>query len=260
MEASGNTDRALLACFAARRAVVGPEDEVNASGTSAAHDAAGAGGPLVEAPDAAEFIEAACARLSASTHAEILRLAVGFVASAGGEAAEASFISLYAALESVLTFFRHESERDILPPEDFSRLERDLKRWLKEHPLLAGQSAKRALIYEKIRELNRFPAPHVFRRFCERYGLDLSDLWPVMGRAEDWPLGEIRHRLIHGYPFASRPADALACAREHMRWAVERMLLAVLGWPVARSRVSPERLSAAGGAYLDWRAERARFA
>ncbi|HVF49665.1 MAG TPA: hypothetical protein VNA19_06240 [Pyrinomonadaceae bacterium] len=260
MEAQGNTDRLLLESFAAGRLTGEPGDEEGSAEMLRARAESGIDGALVEARETEAFVAVASECLSRSRQSEILRRAVGLFVSASGESPEGSFISLYAALESVLTFFRHEDEYEILPPEDFSRLERDLKGWLKEHPLLAADASRRALIYEKIRELNRFPFSHVFRKFCRQYEVDLSDLWPVLGRPEEWPLAEIRHRLIHGDPFASRPAESLVCAREHLRWTVARMLLTVLGWPVSRSRAGSEYLSARAGGRRDWRAERARFA
>jgi hypothetical protein len=158
-----------------------------------------------------------------------------------------------------LTFFRRQDEYKILPAEKFSQLEADLKKWLKQHPVLAKETAKRALIYEKFRELNRFPLSHVFGKFCEHYSLDLSDLWPVIGKHAEWPLTEIRHRLVHGDPFPNRPVEALACAQAHLSWVGERMLLSVLGWPIERSNISRKSLQQLGGAYEGWEGERAKF-
>lgn len=174
----------------------------------------------------------------------------------GGEVA---FISLSAALESLLTFFRRQDEYEILGVNEFSELERDLKKWLKQHRVLAAETEKRKLIYEKFRELNRFPFSHIFNRFCEHYSLDLSDLWPVTGKHAEWPLTEIRHRLVHGDPFECRPAKALDCARTHLSWTVDRMLLCVLGWPVARSNVSAEYLRRTRSEHESWQAARAEF-
>lgn len=220
---------------------------------------AGAGEPLIDESNLEEFVETAANLIKQSELRDILCRAINFSVCAPAAHLDISFISLYAALESVLTFFRRQDEYEIMPSEDFGQVERDLKRWLKQHPLLTNENARRGLIYEKIRELNRFPFSYVFQAFCRRYSLDLSDLWPVLGRRDEWPLMEIRHRLVHGDPFASRPAEALLCAREHLRWTVERMLLGVLGWPVDRSNVSRERLLRMGGSYHDWQTERARF-
>ena len=216
---------------------------------------------LIEGSRLGEFAAFAATALSRTEHADILRRAVAFTLPVEGEPIENSFVGLYAALESALTFQRHGGGRyKILPNEEFDQLERDLRAWLRRHPLLEGDKEKRGLVYEKIRELNRLPCTRVYRDFCEHYQLALEDLWPVPGRPEEWPLAEIRHRLVHGDPFESCPPDALACAREHLRWTVERMILAALGWPFADSAVSPENLSASRREYHAWREERARFA
>jgi hypothetical protein len=215
---------------------------------------------LVEEGDVGALLDSAREVLRGPGDADVLARAVGFTLDADSAPLELSFVSLYTALESALTFFRRQYEYKILPADDFARLERDLKGWLRQHPLLKDENAKRGLVYEKVRELNRYPFSHVFRIFCERLALDLSDLWPLTGNADDWPLVEIRHRLVHGDPFRSRPTSAVECAREHLRWTVERMILSVVGWTVERSRVSPAALTRAGETYTAWRDERAKLA
>ncbi|HEX8746683.1 MAG TPA: hypothetical protein VF717_05735 [Pyrinomonadaceae bacterium] len=227
--------------------------------TADAPSPAGSKEALVDESNLPEFIATAAAVIRQTELEDILYRAISFSLPAEGAGLESSFITLYSALESALTFFRRQDDYEIIPSENFRQLERDLRKWLKQHPLLIDKSDSRALIYEKIRELNRFPFSHVFQNFCARYSLDLSDLWPLTGSPAEWPLMEIRHRLVHGDPFASRPSEAMLCAREHLRWTVERMLLSLLGWPVARSNVCPERLLEFGGYYQNWQAERARF-
>jgi hypothetical protein len=212
---------------------------------------------LINQGEVEQFLAVASEKLDQPA-VEILLRAIQFRLDSEAVSLEISFISLYAALESILTFFRQEGEFEILGAKEFGALERDLRKWLRQQPSLAAEPAKRGLIYEKIRELNRFPFSAVFKTFCERYALDLSDLWPLTGVHADWPLLEIRHRLVHGDPFEHRPVAALTCARQHLAWTVERMLLCVLGWPVERSNVSRESLSGRKE-HQAWRAERAEF-
>jgi hypothetical protein len=213
---------------------------------------------LIVLADLDEFQQLALPSKSSELN-DILDRAINFALPSPSLSVEVSFLSLSAALESALTFFRRQDEYEILDDDIFSGLARDLKKWLKLHPALAQEPAKRALVYEKFRELNRFPYSHVFRKFCEHYALDLSDLWPVTGKHADWPLTEIRHRLVHGDPFPRRPVEAMACAQAHLRWVVERMLLAVLGWPIERSNVSRDVLHRTSDEHRTWPAERAKF-
>jgi hypothetical protein len=245
-------DLALLLSFAARRRVgVEGLDEVDSAG-----DATGA---LIEPDDLGEFVRAAADALAASERKEVLRRALDFMTPVPGEPVERSFLVLFSALESTLTFARGEDEYKIVPREEFAQFERELKDWLRRHPAFAHDAERRALVYEKTRELNRLPFSRVFSRFCERRGVELSDLWPLVGPLDGWPLLEIRHRLVHGDPLAGHPAGALRCAAAHLRWTAERMLLAIIGWPAERSNVSPERL-AGRGEYRNWPEERARLA
>jgi hypothetical protein len=215
---------------------------------------------LVAEGDEGALLDAAREVLQGEGDADVFARAIGFALDADRAPLELSFVSLYTALESALTFFRRQGDYKIMPRDDFARFESDLRDWLRRHPLLEDDGARRGLLYEKVRELNRFPFSHVFKQFCARYGLDLSDLWPLVGPADEWPLVEIRHRLVHGDPFRSRPVEAVACAREHLRWTTARMILSVAGWPVERSRVSPAELARAGATYTDWRDERAKLA
>lgn len=236
----------------ARRECVGAQNRVEPQRASMAE-------PLIAEVDLEEFLVATTPRDGAQLN-DILQRAICFALYSGGQSVEASFLSLSAALESVLTFFRRQSDYEILTADEFSELERDLKRWLKQHPALASEPAKRALIYEKVPELNRFPVSYVFRSFCGHYCLDLTDLWPVTGKHAEWPLMEVRHRLVHGDRFLSRPEEAMACAQTHLSWVVERMLLTLLGWPIERSNVSADFLQQTRGEHHDWQSERAKFA
>jgi hypothetical protein len=238
----------LLKSFGARARVAGLR----------AH--AGATAPLIGPGDLEEFARAASRVLAETENGEVLGRAVALAVQTDQAPLEVAFIGLFAALESVLTFSRRREDFDILAPAEFVRLEKDLRAWLRQQPALESDAEKRALIYEKARELNRFPFSRVFGNFCARHAVDLSGLWPLLGRREEWPLLEIRHRLVHGDPFRLRPAEALACARQHLSWTVERMLLAALGWPVARSGASGHGLEAAGPLYTDWPAARSQLA
>lgn len=217
------------------------------------------GGGLISATELDDFLAASWQVLREHSNPEVLRRALDFMIPSHNESVASSFLKLFSALESTLTCLRDADAYDILPDGDFSELERDLKRWLKQHAVLANAPDKRALIYEKLRELNRFPFSHIFKRFCQTYEVYLDDLWPVTGTLNGWPLLEIRHRLVHGDPFRHCPVQALLYATEHLRWTAERMLLSVFGWSVERSSVSPDYLTNTSEAYRCWRDERMRF-
>jgi hypothetical protein len=211
---------------------------------------------IIDLADSEEFMKVAQASFNQLEQKESVRRALNYAIPTKGKTLESEFTSLYASLESLLSFFRDKEHFEILSVEDFATLEADLKKWLKNNPLLEHNSEKRRLIYEKIRELNRISFSAVFKRFCIQYSVDLSDLWPVMGKAEDWPLSEIRNKLVHGATFSYRQDGVLDCATENLKWAVERMLLAILHWPVERTRVRAEYLSRVMMMHKQWRDKR----
>ncbi|HZH29208.1 MAG TPA: hypothetical protein VEY11_00320 [Pyrinomonadaceae bacterium] len=211
---------------------------------------------LIDLADIEEFMKVAQTGFSRIEHKVSVRRALNHTIPSAGRTLESRFVSLYAALESLLSFFSEKEQLVILPSEQFRELESDLRKWLKQHPLLQQSGDKRSLIYEKIRELNRVSFSAAFKRFCGHYSVDLSDLWPVTGKAEDWPLSEIRNKLVHGATFDYRQDGVLYCAMENLKWSVERMLLAILGWPVSRSRVSPDYLTRVMTMHNNWKTKR----
>lgn len=211
---------------------------------------------LIELIDVEEFMTVAQSSFDRIEHKESVRRALNHAIPTTGETLESEFVGLYAALESMLSFFRANEDFEILSAEDFVKVGSDLKKWLKEHPLLKDKNEKRKLLYEKIRELNRVSFSAVFRRFCSQYSVDLNDLWPVMGKSEDWPLSEIRNKLVHGATFSYRQDGVLHCATENLKWTVDRMLLAILKWPVEKTRVRPDYLARVMTMHQQWPTKR----
>ena len=118
--------------------------------------------------------------------------------------------------------------------------EKDLKSFIKNHPLFREDAARRKLVYEKTSELNRVAFGTVYKQCSSDlggYGFHDDDLWPVVGSASGVSLSEIRNRLVHGVVFTPSQQEALFKALIHLRWCVERMVLAALEWPLERSLV-----------------------
>jgi len=82
----------------------------------------------------------------------------------------------------------------------------------------------------------------LYRFFETKHSVDLGDLWPLFDVSKGVSLTRVRNRLAHGEPFVQRELEALGCALQHLRWVVERVVLAILGWPIDRSKVRAESL------------------
>lgn len=86
----------------------------------------------------------------------------------------------------------------------------------------------------------------------QRTGWQVDDLWPVADKSDGASLYDIRNHIAHGEPIESNDIKALAVAKIHLQWTIERALLAILGWPLERSTVDSRSLSG-WRPYTDWR-------
>jgi hypothetical protein len=85
----------------------------------------------------------------------------------------------------------------------------------------------------------------LYKNFVKAYKAKLSDLWPLFRQGQDSgpSLYDIRNFIAHGGVFNQRDWMALSYAAENLQWILERILLISLGWDLALSAVSPEKLS-----------------
>jgi hypothetical protein len=82
----------------------------------------------------------------------------------------------------------------------------------------------------------------LFEAFQRSYSVDSQDLWPLLDRRVGPCLKDIRNRIAHGQPLNSREERLLFWPTENLKWLVERMILAILKWPVEKSKASPKFL------------------
>lgn len=213
---------------------------------------------LIVKADIKDYLDLTCRKLAEVGRNELLLKAINFAIPREGQIFEGAFMSLYSALETLVLFFRkaHNLEMIFSDNEDAWRgLKADLRLWLKQHPQLKDDKRKRSLLYENLSGLTRVSFRTAFQNFCEFYSVNLDDLWPVVESADGWSLAIIRNKLVHGEYFNRQQLKALLSASEHLRWTVERMILAILGWDISRSEVSPDKLSYRNQ-YKYWREDR----
>lgn len=226
------TDSSSVTKFYRRRAVP------SATKSPSVHDA------LVEYIDFKDFLTSAYAKFNETSPNAALRRALAYAVPDRNETIESAYIMLYAAVETLVLFFRRQEGLEFIFKDDeqWQELNRDLRKWLKQHRLLSGDENKdtRQLVYEKLPELMRASFSTAFRRFCWHYGVDLNDLWPVTGNSKGDSLSAIRNKLVHGEVYDHRHYEALMGAGQHLRWSVYRMIFAMLGWPAGRTKIRPE--------------------
>lgn len=210
---------------------------------------------LIDIADFLEFANVAYASVVAGSN-PLLRQAVQYAVYRRDRTLEHSFLTLFEALETLLLHFRRLRGLEFILEENrWEAVSKSIKSAIKAHPDLVQDKDARKLLYEKLPELNRVSFGTVFQRFCETYGVDLRDLWPVVGDSSGISLSDIRNKLVHGEHFPQAHLVPLIMAENHLRWVVERVILGFLGWPVDRSQVSSSSLTGMNS-YLHWHESR----
>ena len=196
---------------------------------------------LIDDPVFKEFVKHAFVSFRQSPGREALRQAIYLVVSSQDATIEASFVKCFAALETLVTMYRDDAGLSlILDSDSWATFEKDLRSFVKGHVLFKDDAPRRNLVYEKTAELNRISFGTAYRRcneFLSKHGYHDDDLWPVVGSSRGLSLAEIRNRLLHGVVLTPTQEEALFAALIHVRWCVERMILAFLEWPLERSLV-----------------------
>jgi hypothetical protein len=205
---------------------------------------------VVDLSEFEEFLRTAYTTFIATGPHELVQHALHLARAREDRTVESSFTALYATLETLVLWYRRERGLEYIIEDDekWQALKTDARRYLKLHAVLQGDSPetkeRRKWIAAKVGELRRVPFGIAFHRFCKEYGVQLGDLWPVIdAKSGDVSLTEIRNRLVHGSTLNPHQLHALMGAEQHMRWTVERALLAVLGWPLERSKIRPAFLA-----------------
>jgi hypothetical protein len=167
---------------------------------------------------------------------------------------EMGFIRLFSALETLVLMHRRETNGELIfTHEHWNRVvDGELKKAIKSTLSFKDDKIKRRQVYKNLSALNRVSLQTAYDNFCAHYQIDLNDLWPVFGRQETTPLSDIRNWLVHGESLSRNQCNTLINAKQHLEWILERIILAIIGWSVEKSRVSPKELCCMTS-YLNWR-------
>jgi len=199
---------------------------------------------LVQPWDFHDFLECAYSNYMKLPDKRSIRGAIYSVVPGRKRVLEESFISKFAGLETIILDYRkREGFEKILSAEKWNHLQKYLKNSIKkfDNPELSEQEI--SLLYEKLQEINRISLRTAFEEFCKKNNIFLEDLWPVFSQNNSIGLVDIRNRIVHGEPLPEELLGALSTANESLRFAIERILASMLGWPIERTEVAPDYIS-----------------
>jgi len=198
---------------------------------------------LVWKKDFEDFMQTTYPKFLTFSNKNALRNAINSVVPGRETTVEQSFLSMFAGLESLILDYRRRKNLEFIFQEsEWKKFNSHLKLSIKQYDNKQLDKEKRSLIYDKLRELNRISIRYAFEQFCSELKLDLTDLWPVFVSKQTVTLSDIRNRIVHGDPLPSELMNALWVARENLKFAIERILVSILGWPIKKSEVNADFL------------------
>ena len=188
-----------------------------------------------------EFMRKGYSRFIKTGPSPLLRHALVAVFRGRQRDINATFLALFSALEAIVMWHQRNRGLEFILSDaaEWNLFRGELESLVAGQASFAGPSNKRRrkMVYGKISELRRVPFGDAMADFRETYGVDLSDLWPLIDAGPGVSLSDIRNSMAHGRSFQDSLLRPLMGAEQHLGWTVERCLLAILGWPVSRSKV-----------------------
>jgi hypothetical protein len=156
-------------------------------------------------------------------------------------AVESQFVALFSALEGLIRF-RSVEPATVVDGARWRTAKAAIKKCISSLGPEFSPEDKEAF-RQKVGELNRPAVKTATTKFLKKYEIQAEDLWPIFGSPGSVGLAEIRNSLAHGDIPSEEASVALNVAKSHLTLLLERCLLSVLGFPVARSyaRVSAAR-------------------
>ncbi len=205
-------------------------------------------GALIEKPRVAGFLESAFRVLRSASEREELISASYSLAPYRDLPLDSAYLGMFTALEALTQRLNGGRGGSVLEGQRWEMLNRNLRSFLKTWSDASGGLAReqRAMMYSKLQELNRESFGGAWRRMVSARQVALQDLWPVVASDGLPDLVTLRNGLAHGRPVPQAAGHSLARASLHLRWTLERVVLATLGFEVGGSTASPMGLMARG--------------
>lgn len=198
---------------------------------------------LIDIKDFERFIQTCYSAFLEFENKLAVRDALHSIVPSQSRTLETTFLKVFAGLEALVLDFRKMENLEFIVPENrWSSLRKYLQKCLKNLTEPKLETEQRASMYRKLNELNRVSLREAFDLFCKKYSIDLTDLWPVFGRNDLVGLVDIRNKLIHGDPFPHDMFGSLIVAKEHLLYVIERVLIRILKWNVAETKIRPAYL------------------
>lgn len=176
-----------------------------------------------------------------------LYLPIVYLVNSKEKTCEFKFLSLFMSLEVLLNLFAKSNNMAcLLGDEEWNKFYAHMKSAIENFTVL--DKRKKESIIPRLGNLNEVSLKLIFEEFCKNKQVDISDLWPLFGNKIKASLYRIRNKLVHGEQLDN--FGNLDIAAEHLRWIVNRCILAQLNWQKT-SNVDRKNLSKI--TYYNWK-------
>lgn len=185
----------------------------------------------------ADYLKSSWSAFGRSSFQKPLRSAMHACVASESKTLQSAYMTMFAALEELtLAHRRVDGSEHLIDPKAWSKLRGQLDSIIVNQ--LNGEAPTTTeRLLDAIARANRAPMRSSYERLLTRYGVDVSDLWPMFGRKESG-LSNVRHRLVHGDFAEENAMHVLVVARDHLRWTLSRIIARMLDWPIERTRIS----------------------
>jgi hypothetical protein len=199
---------------------------------------------LIDKSHFEEYLKICFPALISYPNPEILSDVINSVVPGRKRTLEEGFLSMFASLETLILDFRKGNNLEfvIYDDKEWEDRKKEIQKSIKA--IMKSYSGKqRCYMYGNLDALRRIPLRIVFEQFCSEYNIDVSDLWPLYRTGNMIGLSDIRNKLIHGDKISYDYIKMLSDAEDSLHYMIERILLAIMGYPVENSDVSKSTLS-----------------
>jgi hypothetical protein len=194
---------------------------------------------LVPLHEFEEFLTISWPIFQTSPYAQAIRSAIYALLPMTDRTEDGHFTAMFSALEELALVFKRLSKNEkLLGSAKWKRLAKKIEEVLDGEGLTDEVHLQ---MKEKIIELNRAPVKRVLTDFIAHNGAEIADLWPLFSARRDG-LIDIRNRIVHGDMDMDASIGSLSVATRHLKWTLERIVLAILNWPAERSEIAPRVL------------------
>jgi hypothetical protein len=208
-----------------------------------------------------DFLSSTYATFNGLDDKQAIRRAIWVATPAHTSVLDETYISRFSGVEDLLTASRRRSRLRFIVPRDkaWTEIRRTLSKAISSIDDSLASARQRDQLCDKLTELNNVSLAAAYLAFCQEYRLEISDLWPMFGDESGLGLAKIRNYIVHGegYPIDAFPS--LMIANQHLKWLLQRMLLALIQWPLEKTTVHPDKLASWCYWHRDWQDARTRL-